>query len=291
MDKEKNKFKEAVAHGSPMFPLYVYSDRHINSKSSLYYHWHEEIEIIYVEKGEFILNVDMTPIKAKEGECYFINSEQLHSAYGIRDYDSLHHAIVFDLNILSSSIYDNCQSKFIDPLINKQYLFPLCLNIEAESDIKIISQVKDIISTYKDKNAGWELSIKSSLLKIISLMVYLNKFSVQENLSLTRDNYKIELIKKSINYIHLNYGRKIYLQDLAKEINMNKEYFCRFFKYHTGKTPVDYINYYRIEQAAKILKTQDKKILDICLQVGFENFSYFIKKFKEYKNCTPSKFK
>ncbi|MDV3429170.1 MAG: helix-turn-helix domain-containing protein [Bacillota bacterium] len=51
------------------------------------------------------------------------------------------------------------------------------------------------------------------------------------------------------------------------------------------------MNYYRIEQASKILKTQDKKILDVSLQVGFENFSYFIKKFKEYKKCTPSRFK
>lgn len=290
MDKGKNKYKEAVTHGSPMFPLYVYSDRHINSKSSLYYHWHEEIEIIYVEKGEFILNIDMTPITVKEGECYFINSESLHSAYGMKDYDSLYHAIVFDLNILSSSIYDYCQSKFIDPLINKQYLFPLCLNNEAESDIKIISQVKEIISAYKEKGAGWELFIKSLLLKIMYYMAYYNKFIVQKNL-VSRDNYKIQLIKKAINYIHLNYGSKIYIEDLAREINMNKEYFCRFFKALTGKTPIDYINYYRIEQAAKILKTQDKKILDVCLQVGFENFSYFIKKFKEYKKCTPSRFK
>lgn len=289
MDKGKNKYKEAVTHGSPMFPLYVYSDRHINSKSSLYYHWHDEIEIIYVEKGEFTLNIDMTPITVKEGECYFINSESLHSAYGVKDYDSLHHAIVFDLNILSSSIYDYCQSKFIDPLINKQYLFPLCLNNEAESDIKIISQVKEIISAYKEKGAGWELFIKSLLLKIIYYMAYYNKFIVQKNL-VSRDNYKILLIKKTINYIHLNYGSKIYIEDLAREINMNTQYFCRFFKSLTGKTPIDYINYYRIEQAAKILKTEDKKILDVCLQVGFENFSYFIKKFKEYKKCTPSRF-
>lgn len=290
MDKGKNKFKEAVTHGSPMFPLYVYSDRHINSKSSLYYHWHEEIEIIYVEKGEFILNIDTTPITVKEGGCYFINSEQLHSAYGMRDYDSLHHAIVFDLNILSSSIYDNCQSKFIDPLINKQFLFPLCLNNESVSDVIIISQVKEIISAYKEKGAGWELNIKSLLLKIIYYMAYYNKFIIKGNL-VSRDNYKIQLIKKTINYIHLNYGSKIYIEDLAREINMSTQYFCRFFKSLTGKTPIDYINYYRIEQASKILKTENKKILDVSLQVGFENFSYFIKKFKEYKKCTPSRFK
>lgn len=288
---DKDKFKESKVHGSTMFPLYVYTDEHINSKSSLYYHWHEEIEIIYAEKGEFLLNIDTASINVKEGDCCFINSESLHSAYGINNKDSVHHAIVFDLNILSSSIYDYCQSKFIDPLLNKQYLFPMYIRPEADCNIKIINQVKEIISSYTEKETGWELDIKSSLLKIISLMASNNKFIIKENLLISKDSYKIQLIKRVINYIHLNYHKKIYIEDMAKEINMNREYFCRFFKSVTGRTPVDYINYYRIEQAAKLINTQDKKILDVSLQVGFENFSYFIKKFKEYKKCTPSRFK
>lgn len=291
MDKEMNKFKENRVHGSTMFPFYVYTDRHINSKSSLYYHWHEEIEIIYVEKGEFILNIDTASINVKAGDCCFISSESLHSAYGINNKDSIHHAAVFDLNILSSSIYDYCQSKFIDPLLNKQYLFPMHITPKTECDIRIMNQVKEIVSAYKEKEAGWELNIKSSLLKIISLMASNNKFIINEKLLISKDNYKIQLIKRVINYIHLNYSKKIYISDLAEEINMNREYFCRFFKSVTGRTPVDYINYYRIEQAAKILNTRDEKILDVSLQVGFENFSYFIKKFKEYKKCTPSRFK
>ena len=50
-------------------------------------------------------------------------------------------------------------------------------------------------------------------------------------------------------YIDKNYLNKIYIEDLAKEVNMNSQYFCRFFKSVIGKTPIDYLNNYRIEKS------------------------------------------
>jgi len=55
--------------------------------------------------------------------------------------------------------------------------------------------------------------------------------------------------------------------------------------------PADYINQFRVEEAAKIINIEGKKISDVYFEVGVNNFSYFIKKFKQYKNCTPSKYK
>lgn len=80
-----------------MFPLSVYFDRCIDSFSPLGCHWHEEIEIIYVEKGELIFNINMEPITLSSGQCFIINSEYLHSAYAIEDISSVHHAIVLIL--------------------------------------------------------------------------------------------------------------------------------------------------------------------------------------------------
>ena len=72
---------------------------------------------------------------------------------------------------------------------------------------------------------------------------------------------------------------------------MNSQYFCRFFKSVIGKTPIDYINNYRIEKSVELLVTTNDKILNICYSVGFDNFSYFIKTFKKIKNCTPSEYR
>ncbi|GIM29617.1 AraC family transcriptional regulator [Clostridium polyendosporum] len=288
---QDNNLKEKRTHGNSMFPLNVYSNIDTKGNYSVSYHWHNEIEIIYVEKGDLIFNIDMQPIKLTSGQYIFINSEQLHSVYAIDNKPSMHYAIVFDLNILNSSIYDYCQNKYIDPISKKSLRFPLFLDPTSTCGNKTLREILEIIDVYHRKNGGWELSIKASLLKVIANLAEENKFLKNDATLLIPKDYKVQIIKKVLNFIRNNYKQKIYIDELAAEANMNTEYFCRFFKSVTGKTPVTYINHYRIEQAAKILKTGDAKVMEVCFNVGFDNFSYFIKKFKEYKNCTPSQYK
>jgi AraC-like DNA-binding protein len=59
----------------------------------------------------------------------------------------------------------------------------------------------------------------------------------------------------------------------------------------TRKTPVDYINSYRIRQAAALLQQSDRKISDIAMDAGFDNVSYFIKVFRKAMKCSPSEFR
>lgn len=289
MSTNKNNLKETVDRGNPPIPFYIYHQYH--NKYNLYLHWHNEIEIVYVEKGSLTFIVDTVPIKISEGQCIIISSGQLHSANCTDNDVSLHHALLFDLNLLSSSSFDYCQNKYIDPLLNGEYRFPLIIDEKSQWGCDVIREVKEAIDVYDKKDFGWEMGIKASLYKILSFIAREDKFIVQKKNSISSKNYKVDIVKKALNYIQNHYNKKIYIENIANEVNMNPQYFCRFFKSNTGKTPVDFINQYRIEQAANILKTEDKKISEVCFEVGFDNFSYFIRKFKQYKNCTPSKYK
>lgn len=97
-------------------------------------------------------------------------------------------------------------------------------------------------------------------------------------------------IKKALEVIENHYADCITLEDLAQAAGMNSKYFCRYFKDMTHRTPVDYLNYYRIEQACFKLVTSNESIADIGLSCGFNDVSYFIKTFKKYKGMTPKKY-
>ena len=71
---------------------------------------------------------------------------------------------------------------------------------------------------------------------------------------------------------------------------MTPKYFCRFFLEMTHRTPIDYLNYQRIEHACYQLVTTDASITDIAYSCGFNDLSYFIKTFKKYKGITPGKY-
>ena len=65
----------------------------------------------------------------------------------------------------------------------------------------------------------------------------------------------------------------------------------RFFKKHMGLTSIQYINNYRLEKAAYLLTSTNNSIMDISLEVGFDNLSYFNKLFKKKYNITPKEFR
>ena len=52
-------------------------------------------------------------------------------------------------------------------------------------------------------------------------------------------------------------------------------------------TPVDYLNYYRIERACHILTTTELPVTEVAYRCGFNDSSYFVKTFRKYMGITP----
>lgn len=281
--------KENITHGTAMFPFHIYTHNDISGDFSAPYHWHKEIEILYIEKGEFSITINENTFISTPGELYFINSEDLHLISAISNEPSTHYAIIFNAELISFDFYDYCQSHYITPILNKTLQFPTTISDNDSALEELRNEFTYAVSCYDNEKLGWHLNIKSSLLKIVSILIE-NDLLLKEG-SLPTNDYKITIAKNLINYINSNYTHKITINDLSKETNMNPQYFCRFFKSLFGKTAIEYINEYRIDKAAEMIQSKDIKIIEICFAVGFDNFSYFIKKFKQYKKCTPSKYK
>ncbi|GMB01142.1 AraC family transcriptional regulator [Pelosinus sp. IPA-1] len=287
---EKIDLKEKVTHGEKSFPLCVYHSKS-DTNHFIGYHWHNEVEFFYLNKGNVIVSVDSAPIEVHAGEAVFVNSGQIHSGHLHYSTDCEFYAIVFNLNMLSSNTIGDCQNRYINTLMNKKYGLPQKYSKTSDWEIDILKQLKQIIHNYLNKVPGYEMAITGSLYTIISQLIIHNKLIISNH---ARDeglhNYKRENFKKVLNYIHTNYPNKIGLVDMANEINMSQYHFCRFFKSMSGQTPFAYLNDCRINQAVLLLCNSDRKVMDIAFDVGFTNFSYFIKIFKQIKGCTPSKF-
>jgi two-component system response regulator YesN len=96
-----------------------------------------------------------------------------------------------------------------------------------------------------------------------------------------------EVTKKAIEYIYRNYHNDLSLGDIADYIGVNSSYLSRKFKKDCGKGVVEYLNIVRIEQAKSLMENGCKKVKEIALDVGFYNYNYFFKVFKDSQGMTP----
>lgn len=281
-------YHENQTHGTPLFPLQVYSHYDRGGFFFVSQHWHEEFEWIYAEYGPLRLTTRETCVSLNPGEFCFINSGELHE---IRSQgESLHHAVVFHPGLLDFALYDVCQHEFIRPVTGKTLRFPtLARFLPPETENRIRSHLLEIVRLYRESSAGASLSIRIHLLHVVESLFQAGAF--RENTQPQKDRDCLDKLKRVIEYIHQNYAGPIPLETLARLCFMSPNYFCRFFKQQMGRTPVAFINEYRIEKACEMLAESALPISDISLSAGFGNFSYFIRKFREYKGVTPKTYR
>lgn len=89
-------------------------------------------------------------------------------------------------------------------------------------------------------------------------------------------------------YIEKNYQRDITLKQLAEEWHYSPNYLGNVIKQKFNKGFSEYLLEYRMEKAAKLLKSDEAKIYEVAHRVGYNNISSFIKQFKQTYGVTPA---
>lgn len=294
--------KEIRPHGTKFFPCAIYHTRSAAKKGiCIKHHWHDEIEIIYFSGGEFNLEINMEHYHVTSECFYFINAGELHSIVVKKAEKCGEDAIVFHPMILSFESYDSAQLDLMQPILNGKLLFPRCLTPDHPAFASIRLAFTQAIQSFgidiDEKNPSnkdvvtddlaSQLLIKASLLRIFGILYQYELFIPTDK----NYNKKVEGIKKALTYIKENYKEKIYIADLASLLNMNEQYFCRYFKKALDHSPIEYINKYRIKQALSLLEKTDLSVMEICLECGYNNLGNFLREFRKYTNTTPLQYR
>ncbi|MFD0670677.1 helix-turn-helix domain-containing protein [Cohnella sp. GCM10027633] len=78
---------------------------------------------------------------------------------------------------------------------------------------------------------------------------------------------------------------------LEREFHFNAEYLSRCLKKHTGMTPTQYVHYWKIEEAKKLLAATSMPVPLIAETVGVSDYNYFIRLFRAKTGATPGQYR
>ena len=249
-------------------------------------HWHDEIELIAVKKGEGWVDVNLKRHAVTAGDIVLVLSGQLHAiaqkGCAVMEYVT----ILFRPELLAAE-NDACYARFLQPFFAETQeiapvLTPECRNYPA------ISALLERIDTLCDARPyGYPLAVKGCLFQMFYEIISAERTETEHSL----DQKSLAKIKEILSYIADNYSRPISIAEIAGACFYSESYFMKFFKHAMGTSFVQYLNSYRLEKAAKRLRDTSDTILQVAMETGFDSLSYFNRCFKKMYGTTPGKYR
>lgn len=278
---------ETKTHGTQAFPYAVYKGNIPDYIKSFPLHWHDELEIIYVESGRGTVTVGSKRYDVGDGDIVVVLPQTIHSIEQYQDRRMEYFNILFDFSLLTYSTNDVCYEKYFKPLYNHTKQPPSLMECDSEHNAALLKNVKYLIANRKNA-ANDELMIISNLFELMHKLNAMSVAASSAELSL-KNNY--DKLKNLLVYVRSHYDREISIAEAAEICWFSPSHFMKLFKDMTGKGFTQYLIDYRLEIAAARLADSRDKIIDVAQAVGFNNTSYFSRAFFDKYGVTPSAYR
>lgn len=172
-----------------------------------------------------------------------------------------------------------------------RYLLEL-INITAENSVlqignstKIMVLFFEILNILERGYAENHLTYVSNCLKLM-----LNYLSILQ-IYIEDKPYSVPVITNSITIMMEKINEIVTLEEFASKANMSPDYFIKFFREHTGYTPIDYHIRMKMQKASTLLNTTGLTVKEIASQLGYEDAYYFSRIFKKKTGYSPSRYR
>lgn len=278
--------REMVRHGSEEYPFQYYvEDPWMFDFHCIDWHWHPEVEFVYVEKGtmECLVGSDRHVLSAGTG--IFINSQVIHRMEATES--AIVPNIVFSPVLLSpeeSLLY----RKYIQPVLDspvEDFIFS-----PAQPGGKGVLDTLLAVFTLQESSHACEMETVELLLKLWRIMY--ETLEITESISVPRSSVRTQAqLQIMMQFIHKNYPRQISLDDIAETVMLSKSSVLNLFHKNIHTSPINYLVSYRLRRAAKLLAGTEDSVSSIARDTGFENMGYFCRKFKETFQMTPGEYR
>ncbi len=235
------------------------------------YHWHKEIELIYVIKGKAKAEKNSEAFDLAKGGVFLLNSGEIHKLSGDCD----------DTEILMIQLSYDFVKQFDGQLDAHNFV------------VKPASKAEQLIKRYMCELSDNSLSSFQQYAVLMNILHVMFTYCLRERQISLYGNCKVNFrnAKLAMEYIEEHYREDINLNVMANIVGLNPIYFSKYFKDSTGQGFNAYLGSVRLKHAIDDLLNQGMSIADAASYNGFPNVKSFENACKRSYGLTPLQFK
>ncbi len=250
------------------------------------WHWHNDVEIFFVEKGALTYRVPGRDRVFHEGDVGFINAQVLHSTSAFGTPPSLQHEHIFLPQLVSGAPGSAIERRYVAPLLKNAGADMIFVPAGHERAERMRGLMRRAFAANEAREDGYEIVVRGLMSELWLEFVRLAPDAARYSRS--DDNMRV---KAMLRFIAENYREHISLAEIAEAARISQREASRCFKRQLNRTPFEYLLNYRIDRACDLLRGTSLSVTEICLNCGFSAPSYFGKMFRERMGQSPREYR
>ena len=209
----------------------------------IHWHWHEEIEFQYIQKGQAYITCEEDNIAVSEGDIFFINQAVRHFITPSGPNGVIYSAFVVHPSFILGFGQLELESKYINPVLANCSFTHLHITRKNKHYEQFLALLKQLLALHEERPVCYELLSKANILQLWKLLYdHLDQLpgrtAAPYKITARIANQDAQRVKQAMVYIQEHFMEPITLNDIAEAILVSKSECCRCFK--RGCTPTEY---------------------------------------------------
>lgn len=283
------------SNGNGGLPIFIrkYHETSVTTE----YHTHDSIQINYILHGSLRHHINDSSHDLVKGDIFIIPPYVPHClsakpgcSFEVIELEFLPE-FIFGRHVTMEKIDNIFDFAYIEPFLVSECEVRPRLNLSGKAQVEVDMLFSRLLAEYEKRDSSFLLAMKSL---VLWLLVYVSRCfhdDVQDVESRQLFDRHRTAISSAIEYINQNFTDDVSIEKASHVAMLSQSYFSYLFKSMTGKTFVEYLNELRIQEAMRLLKNTNKRVVDICFESGFKNVNHFNRTFKSYAGISPMQYR
>lgn len=280
-------YLEHIFPANQLLPARAFVSTSMEQMIQVHPHWHPVVEILHFMSGCALQQVNDVFFTAGPGDLVIIGPNQLHATYTVARSNCSILVLQFEADAMLGGTTGLPPGK---AQFRRETVYQNPIRTDGGAGQAILCCVEESSRELEMQVEAYQAIVRAEILKMAGLLA---RSGLYETLEPGPDSYgSIEdVLKKTFRLVDEAFTEALSLEAAAAASNLSVTHFCRLFKRVTGMTFHEYLTFYRVNRAEQMmLNSPRKKMAEVAFDCGFGSVTAFIRNFKRFKHCAPSRY-